>query len=176
MHISLVPRFHPAFQCCTLKRGRAWCMKSRAVCRRGGQNNEHGWRIAQDFNLEVDHSKRAGDEANQRHQHLWKYIHHLWGWFLSFWWGCDFLIELRLRKLTNWHTYHPRTFTESLLDSCIISIHSKASIFSSEMCLGWFAKLIHVWASAGSTHARQSPFHLNVIHVILWTRPSRFSA
>ena len=28
---SLVPRLHPAFQCCTLKSGRAWCTKSHAV-------------------------------------------------------------------------------------------------------------------------------------------------
>ena len=54
------------------------------------------------------------------------------------------------------HTYHPRVFTESSLDSFIVSIHSKASIsrhLAAETCQGWFAKVIHVWASAGSTHA-----------------------
>ena len=56
---NLVPRLHPAFQCWTLKSGRAWYVKSHVIHHSAVQNNECGRHKPQDFNVKVDRSKRA---------------------------------------------------------------------------------------------------------------------
>ena len=78
---SLVHRLCTAFQCWTLKSGRAWHAKSHAVSHSVVKNNEQRRRKPQDFNTEVDCSKRSWESV------IWtlKYICHFRGRFSAFW-------------------------------------------------------------------------------------------